>query len=76
MHGQIHGSDQDRQGDYVSNLPMLELYYNPKMKPTKMTSHLTEDGEITGIQIMHENTELGQELDLNIIGEEGYRTHD
>ena len=55
---------------------MLELYYDPKMKPTKMTSHLTEDGEITGIQIMHENTELGQELDLNIIGEEGYRTHD
>ena len=76
LHGAIHGNDNDRSGDYVSNLPMLELYYDPEMKLSKITSYLTADGEISGIQVSHEKAELNQKLDLNIVGEESSSTHD
>ena len=30
LHGDLHGGE-DHVGEYVSDLPMLEMYYDPKM---------------------------------------------
>ena len=62
-------------GTYVSDLPMLEMYYDPEMSLAKIYSSLSSAGALNGIRLTHENKTYAQKLDLSLIGGTGIRDH-
>ena len=62
-----------RHGQYESDLPLLELKYDPDMEVTSITGLLTETGELVGVQLEHDDVLWNESLPLRSIGGMGSR---
>ena len=62
-----------RHGQYESDLPLLELKYDPDMQNNTVTGLLTKTGELVGIEFSHISEEWNENLTLRSIGGMGIR---
>ena len=60
--------DEIRHGKYQSDLPELEMKYDPEFDLSRVVGSLNSDGELVGISLEHASYDLKQKLPLKTIG--------
>ena len=58
-------------GQYESDLPLLELKYDPDMELDSVTGLLGKSGELVGVQLKHVSEAWSEELKLRHVGGSG-----
>ena len=71
LHSTAHGGNSKNQRyvtEYMSDLPLLQMNYDPLMKLKSITGFVKNDGVLTGVQLEHTNDTYSEKLVLEKIG--------
>jgi len=63
--------DSVKKGNYESDLPLLELRYDPEFDLDHIAGLLDDKGELVGVQMVHKSFNFEETLTLRSIGGEG-----